>query len=71
MFVGFAVGEDGSNPFNATRNGWKALQSGCNSTILGQTIQFHKGIHILDDSLYGQARAFEDDGARHFSFDGF
>jgi len=71
MFAGFAVGQDGPNSFRTTRNGWKALQSGCNSTIFGQTIHLHKGIHILDDSLDGQARAFEHDGAGHLSFDGF
>jgi hypothetical protein len=71
MFVGFAVGQDGSNPISTTRNRWKALQSGCNSTVFGQTIHFHEGIHILDDSLNGQARTFEHDGAGHLSFDGF
>jgi hypothetical protein len=70
-FVGLAICQDGPNPLSTTRNGWKALQSSCNCTIFGQTIHFHKGIHILDDSLDGQARAFEHDGAGHFSFDGF
>jgi hypothetical protein len=71
MFVGFAVGQDCSNPISTTRNGWEALQRGCNSTVFGETIHFHEGIHILDDSLDGQARAFEHDGAGHLFFDGF
>jgi hypothetical protein len=71
MFVGFPVGEDGSNPISTTWNGWEALQSSCNSTVFGQTIHFHEGIHILDDSLDGQARAFEHDGAGHLSLHGF
>jgi hypothetical protein len=70
-FVGLAVGQDGSNPISTTRNGWEALQSGCNSIVFGQTIYFHEGIHILDDCLDGQARAFEHDGAGNLSFDGF
>jgi hypothetical protein len=45
-FVGFAVDQDGSNPISTTRNGWEALQSGCNSTVFGETIHVHEGIHM-------------------------
>jgi hypothetical protein len=71
MFVGFALGQDGSDPFGTTRNGWEAFQSGFNSTVFGQTIHFHKGIQILDDSLDGQTRVFEHGDTGHLSFDGF